>query len=93
MAEIGKETGILEEKEQKIIYNLLRFSGVLVKDIMTPRIVVISADEAINIREFHEKHEDLPFSRIPIYRENSDNITGYIPVSYTHLTLPTILLE
>ncbi|HAI15036.1 MAG: hemolysin family protein [Pseudomonadota bacterium] len=78
MAEIGKETGVLEEKEQKIIYNLLRFSGVLVKDIMTPRIVVVSADEAISIREFHEKHEDLSFSRIPIYRENSDNITGYV---------------
>ena len=43
MAEIGKETGVLEEKEKKIIHNLLRFSRVLVKDIMTPRIVVISA--------------------------------------------------
>jgi len=78
MAEMGKEAGILEEEEQKIIHNLLKFNKVLVKDIMTPRIVVVSADEATRIREFHEKHEDLPFSRIPIYRDNSDHITGYV---------------
>jgi len=78
MAEMGKEAGILEEEEQKIIHNLLKFNKVLVKDIMTPRIVVVSADEATSIREFHEKHEGLPFSRIPIYRDNSDHITGYV---------------
>ena len=78
MAEMGKEAGILEEEEHKIIHNLLKFNKVLVKDIMTPRIVVVSADEATSIRKFHEKHEGLPFSRIPIYRDNSDHITGYV---------------
>jgi CBS domain containing-hemolysin-like protein len=78
MAELGKESGVLEAKEQKIIHNLLRFSHILVKDIMTPRIVVISANEAISIREFHEEHKELPFSRIPVFSDNSDNITGYI---------------
>ncbi|MDP6416434.1 MAG: CNNM domain-containing protein, partial [Gammaproteobacteria bacterium] len=63
MAEIGKETGVLEEKEQEIIHNLLRFRAVLVKDIMTPRVVVISANESMTVREFHEQHEELPFSR------------------------------
>lgn len=78
MAEIGKESGVLAEKEQKIIHNLLRFSHILVKDIMTPRIVAISANEDVTIREFHEEHKDLPFSRIPVFSDHSDNITGYI---------------
>jgi CBS domain containing-hemolysin-like protein len=77
MTDLGKESGALEEKEQKIIQNLLRFNGVLVKDIMTPRIVVVSANEESTVREFHNEHESLPFSRIPIYRDNGDNITGY----------------
>ena len=55
MAEMGKEAGILEEEEQKIIHNLLKFNKVLVKDIMTPRILVVSAYETKSIREFHEK--------------------------------------
>ena len=77
MTDLGKESGALEENEQKIIQNLLKFSKVLVKDIMTPRIVVISANEDTTVREFHDKHASLAFSRIPIYRENGDNITGY----------------
>ncbi len=78
MAEIGKESGALEAKEHQIIHNLLRFSAVLVKDIMTPRIVVVSASETTTIGEFHQRHEDLPFSRIPIYKDQSDKITGYV---------------
>ena len=77
MTDRGKESGALEEKEQRIIQNLLQFNGVLVKDIMTPRIVVIAANEDTTVREFHDEHETLPFSRIPVYRENGDNITGY----------------
>lgn len=77
MTDLGKESGALEEKEQKIIQNLLRFNGVLVKDIMTPRIVVVSANEKSTVREFHDENETLPFSRIPIYRDSGDHITGY----------------
>ena len=77
MTDLGKESGALEEKEQRIIQNLLQFNGVLVRDIMTPRIVVIAANEDTTVREFHDEHETLPFSRIPVYRENGDNITGY----------------
>ncbi len=78
MAKIGTEAGVLDEEERKIIDNLLRFSKVLVKDIMTPRIVVVTASDAQTVREFHDKNPELPFSRIPLYRERSDNVIGYI---------------
>ncbi len=78
MARIGTESGVLEENEQTIIHNLLRFSRVRVKDVMTPRIVVIAASDAMTIGEFHEQNEKLPFSRIPIYHEQNDNVNGYV---------------
>lgn len=78
MAELGKEMGVLEEKEQVIIQNLLRFRKILVRDVMTPRIVVTSADEETTIEDFHNQHKELPFSRIPLYQENNDKITGYV---------------
>jgi len=78
MAQLGKETGVLEEKERVIIHNLLRFSRILVNDIMTPRTVVVAANETMTIREFHEQHKELPFSRVPIYHDHADQITGYI---------------
>lgn len=78
MTKLGHESGVLEENEQAIIHNLLRFSRVRVKDVMTPRIVVIAASDTMTIGEFHEQNADLPFSRIPIYHEKNDNVTGYI---------------
>ena len=78
MAKLGTESGVLEESEQTIIHNLLRFSKVLVKDVMTPRIVVNTASEEITVREFQNVNSNLPHSRIPVYREKNDNITGYV---------------
>lgn len=78
MTHLGKQSGALEEKEQEIIHNLLRFSRIKVKDVMTPRIVVVAANDEMSIREFHEAHSELPHSRIPLYHDHHDNVTGYI---------------
>jgi CBS domain containing-hemolysin-like protein len=45
---------------------------------MTPRIVVITANEEMTLQEFLKNKEFLHFSRIPIYQSNRDNITGYV---------------
>jgi len=78
MANIGTEEGILEEKENKIIQNLVRLQTVKVSEIMTPRVVVTVADEAMSLEEFLIKKEFLYYSRIPIYSKNNENITGYV---------------
>lgn len=77
ITELGKEIGILKESEQTIIKNLLRFSRILVKDVMTPRIVVVAENAAKTIQEFHEENPDLAFSRIPVYQDSNDKVTGY----------------
>jgi magnesium and cobalt exporter, CNNM family len=78
MANIGTEEGILEEKENKIIQNIVRLKTVKVSEIMTPRIVVTVADENMPLEEFLTQKEFLHYSRIPIYLKNNDNITGYV---------------
>ncbi len=45
---------------------------------MTPRIVVVIANEDMTLQEFLKNKEFLHFSRIPIYGGNRDNITGYV---------------
>ena len=78
MANIGKEEGIFEDKENKIIQNLIRLKNVRVSEIMTPRVVVTAADENMSLEEFLRNKEFLHYSRIPVYLKNSENITGYI---------------
>ena len=78
LASIGADEGIFSEKEDKIIQNLLKLKKVKVKEILTPRVVVVVADENLNIKEFLERKDYLKFSRIPVYSENDENITGYV---------------
>ena len=78
LAGIGAEGGHLDEKESQILQNLFRFPDLCVEDIMTPSTVVFALQENMTAHEVLQKHEKLPFSRITIYSENRDNITGFV---------------
>ena len=78
MTDIAHKEGVFEENESVIIKNLLTFKEVLAKDIMTPKTVMLTASENETIQFFYKKHPKLQFSRIPIFKENSDNITGFV---------------
>lgn len=78
MAEIGVKEGIFKEEESKILMNLMIFNKISVKNIMTPRTVVFAAENNMLISDFFEKNDKIRFSRIPVYVENIDNITGYV---------------
>ena len=78
LANIGTEELIFEEKENKIIQNLIRLRTVKVSEIMTPRVVVTVVDENMSLEEFLVKKEFLHYSRIPVYSKSKDNIIGYV---------------
>jgi CBS domain containing-hemolysin-like protein len=78
MAELGEEEGVFEEKESRILRNLFRFNSLRVKDVMTPRTVVFDLPEAQTIGDVVEEHDEFRFSRIPVYDENPDDVTGYV---------------
>ena len=78
MTDIAHEEGVFEESESTVIKNLLNFKKVLAKHIMTPRTVLKIASEDKNIKDFFEENKELKFSRIPVYKDKSDNITGFI---------------
>ena len=77
MADIAHEEGVFQESESKVIKNLLSFKEVQAKDVMTPRTVLKTADENQTIQSFFDENSMLRFSRIPVFANNSDNITGY----------------
>jgi CBS domain containing-hemolysin-like protein len=78
MAELGMKEGIFWKEESRILRNLMKFNRIQVKSIMTPRTVIVSAPEEQSLKEFYDGYEEIRFSRIPIYQENADNITGYV---------------
>lgn len=78
LADLAKEEGIFLEKENKIIQNVLKLKQVKVSDIMTPRVVVSIVDESMSLEEFLKNKDFMLFSRIPVYKNEKDNITGYV---------------
>ncbi len=78
ITDAAEEEGFFEEKETTVIKNLLVFKSVLAKDVMTPFSVATIEDETTSIEDFHRAHKNLKFSRIPIYKGKTNNITGFV---------------
>ena len=78
LADVGKTSGALEEKESSIITNLLGMDTLKVKDIMTPRTVMQLVDEDISLQEYYDNHQPMRFSRIPVYDKSPDSISGLV---------------
>lgn len=78
MAEIGNQTGEIEDEESRILQNLFMFKLTVVRDIMTPRTVVYALQQDLSVEEFLTQAMARPFSRIPVFAANQDNITGFV---------------
>ena len=78
MTLVGEQSGALDAGESTIIQNLLRLDTLKVRDVMTPRNVMLMAQGSTTLSSFDEKNKSLPFSRIPIFQDKPDNVTGII---------------
>lgn len=78
MADMGEDEGVIDEDENKIIQNVIKLGDVKAYDVMTPRVVAATAPEKMTLKQFYRSEEYSHFSRIPVYAEEEDFITGYI---------------
>ena len=78
LANMGYNDGVFSMQENKIIQNILNLKKIKVTEIMTPRVVIVSADENSTLDEFKKNKEFLNFSRIPVYLNDDEKITGYV---------------
>jgi len=78
MADIGARDGLLDDKESRILNNLFRLPGLVAEDIMTPRPVVFSLQQDMAVGDVTDTYPEIGFSRIPIYADNPDEVTGFV---------------
>jgi len=78
LAKKGAKTGTLTNEESALVTNALRLDKLEVRTIMTPRTVVTSLEENLTVKEVFKLHPNVPFARIPIYKDNIDTITGIV---------------
>lgn len=75
-AELGAKEGSLLNKESLMIKNLLMLDKLYVADIMTPRSVMFALEADMTVQEVGEKFKPIRYSRIPVYRDQMDNMIG-----------------
>ncbi len=70
----------VRDEAKSMMLNIIEFSGLRVDDVMVPRVDIIAIDETDTMRDLLEKFVDANHSRIPVYRETLDGVTGMIHV-------------
>jgi len=78
MADVAEESGELDEDENEIIQNLINIDEITASQAMTPRVVAAIAPESMTIKAFYKDKRYLHHSRIPVFSNDDEYITGYI---------------
>ncbi len=78
--ELGQEEGVLEEHENLLVERAFRLDELTVWDVMTPRVDVFAWDEARTLADVMDEISGVPYSRVPVYAESVDDVTGVVHV-------------
>ncbi|MBN1522245.1 MAG: HlyC/CorC family transporter [Candidatus Aureabacteria bacterium] len=78
--EAGEKEGTIEKEERIMLHSVIEFGDKIVREVMVPRIDVVSIEENSSIEEVLRIFEKEGFSRIPVYKDNVDNIIGILYV-------------
>jgi CBS domain containing-hemolysin-like protein len=81
LLEAGEEEGILEESDRELMRSAVEFGDKVAHEVMTPRPEVFAVSGSMTLAEFTEQLSEHAFSRVPVYSESLDQITG---IAFAH---------
>jgi putative hemolysin len=80
MVDVGGQKGVIEDTQKEMINNIFEFDDITAEDIMTPRTDVEAVEVSEGLAEALRSCVDGGYSRLPIYKEEIDNIVGVLHV-------------
>ena len=80
LIDVGAEEGILEQEEGELIHSIIEFGDTRVNEVMTPRTEIVALPTTATVREARDAIIESKYSRLPVYREQIDNVEGIIYV-------------
>ena len=78
LIEAGQDEGILEESDRDLIHSVVEFGDKSVRDVMTPRPSIFAVPSETTVEQLTHLVSEHPYSRIPVYRGELDNIVGIV---------------
>ena len=80
LIEAGEAEGMIEERERQLIETIVDFGDTTSDEVMTPRTEIEALPLESTVREVRDRIIESKYSRLPVYREQIDNIEGMIYV-------------
>ena len=80
LIDVGKAEGIIEETERELIQSAIEFGDTRVGEVMTPRTEIVGLPKTATVREARDVMIESRHSRLPVYRDQIDNVEGIIYV-------------
>ena len=80
LIDVGEREGIIEEEEGELIHSIIEFGETQAGEVMTPRTDVVALPLTATVREARDVILDSKYSRLPVYRDQIDNVEGIIYV-------------
>ncbi len=80
LVNLGQEQGVLDEQEHDLIHRVFQFGETTVGEIMVPKVDIVAAPRTMTIDEIAELFAQHPYSRVLVYDETLDNITGAVHI-------------
>jgi putative hemolysin len=80
LIDVGAQEGILEEEEGELIQSIIEFGETRAVEVMTPRTDIVALPMTATVREARDTMIESKYSRLPVYREQIDNVEGIIYV-------------
>jgi CBS domain containing-hemolysin-like protein len=81
LLEAGEEEGILEESDRELVRSVVEFGDKVVREVMTPRPEIFAVPSSLTLKQFTAEIQEHVFSRVPVYRDSLDNVTG---IAFAH---------
>ena len=78
--DVSHEDGVIESEEREMIYNVFDFSDAVAKDIMIPRIDMVSVSQNMTYDEVLSVFKEYMYTRLPVYEDDKDNVIGLINI-------------
>lgn len=75
---LGARHGEISQWEALMVHNVIHLENKTAREVMTPRTVVFSLDESLTVSEALKEVAGKGFTRIPVYKDDRETITGYI---------------
>jgi putative hemolysin len=80
LIEVGEAEGIIEEDDREMIETMVEFGDTRAGEIMTPRTAICAVPNTATVNEARDLMLEEKYSRLPVYKENIENIEGFIYV-------------